>query len=75
MKLKQITNNVTMLNLGNRYLVFSYETPVIYHDGETVYVTDKFWSKTTSKHIKQFLDGRNSVVIKQDELNKIWKSM
>ena len=75
MKLKKIANNVTMLDFGNRFIVFSYETPVIYHDCETLYVTDKFWSKTTSKHINQFLGGRNSVAIKQDELNTIWKSM
>ena len=60
MKLKKLGNNVTELDLveGKRVLV-SYETPVAYSEltpeGRMFYMTDKKWSRTTSKHISQWM--------------------
>jgi hypothetical protein len=38
-------------------VLFSYKTPVafVYSGDDTVYVTNKFWSCTTSRHINQWV--------------------
>ena len=58
MNLKPIKTNMTELEFENMSILFSYKTPVaalikeneIWHQ----YKTDKFWSKTTSRHINQW---------------------
>jgi hypothetical protein len=62
MKLNPIAENMTEIELGvgldgkpNRVL-FSYSTPVaVYRSGEGYYRTNKFWSRTTSRHINKWL--------------------
>jgi len=55
MKLQPIGANQTVLRFDDKSVLFSYQTPVacIIHD--TAYRTDKHWSKTTTKHINQWL--------------------
>jgi hypothetical protein len=58
MKLVNLGANVTELVTGNRSILVSYETPVALHiEGVGYIVTEKKWSRTTSKHINQFLGG------------------
>lgn len=59
-KINRIKTNLTTLEDDTGILLISYETPVAYQDRATgkFYKTDKFWSKTTSKHIAQFI-GRD----------------
>lgn len=69
MKLKQVGSNQTELELNDGTLVFfSYETPVAARlsrgyapafGGESV-KTSKKWSRTTSKHINQWLNRLDS---------------
>jgi len=55
MKLKQIAANQTVLSIGNNEVFFSYETPVAaFVSGEGYVATDKFFSKTTSRHIGNY---------------------
>lgn len=57
MKLKPIAANQTELELPSGVTVFfSYKTPVACHvPGEGYFKTDCRWSRTTSKHVGQFL--------------------
>lgn len=60
MKLKQIASNMTVLEIsdgiGYYNVLFSYSTPVAMWSSGGGYVkTDKFWSKTTSRHINKWL--------------------
>lgn len=57
MKLNAIAANQNEIELANGTTVFfSYSTPVAAHIPGVGYVfTDKQWSRTTSKHIGQFI--------------------
>jgi hypothetical protein len=89
MKVKQLRNNVTEIcKCGNDLVVlYSYETPVAYkvwvpqinqnnlYD-YNYYKVDKFYSKTTSRHISDWLKNDNwsgvvDVVSEEEILNKI----
>ena len=63
MKLKKLGPNMTTLELasGNTVL-FSYETPVAYHNAINglYFRTAKKWSVTTSKHINKWLGSDRS---------------
>lgn len=70
MKLKPITSNMTLLIVGDYEILFSYETPVAalhvgYYPG--LLVTEKYWSRTTSRHINKWLDGREDITKKPQE--------
>lgn len=74
-KLKQIGSNMTTLTLDGYELFFSYQTLVGYHNGKA-YITDKFFSKTTSSHITKWLatyglDKKRAYIIKQEKLDAI----
>lgn len=59
MKLKQLASNMTELTLNNGTVVlFSYETPVAYYESKTNTVTrtSKNWSRTTTKHIRKWIN-------------------
>jgi hypothetical protein len=58
MKIKSHGANMTEVLFSDRTsLFFSYETPVgAYIPNEGFYITDKKWSRTTSKHINKWLE-------------------
>lgn len=56
MNLTPLGANKTELEIGDLTILFSYKTPVAYHQAGIGYAkTNKFWSRTTSKHITQWL--------------------
>lgn len=60
MNLKPIASNMTELNInknGVEYsILFSYQTPVAFHQAGIGYAkTNKYWSPTTSRHISKWL--------------------
>lgn len=58
MNLIPLGNNINEIVIGNRSVLFSYKTPVALHiEGMGYIVTEKYWSKTTSRHINKFLNG------------------
>lgn len=57
MKLKVIGPNQTELDTGKALVLFSYNTPVAAIIDEVAYKTNKKFSKTTSKHINEWLAG------------------
>ena len=56
MKLYPIALNQNEVEVNDVTILFSYKTPVACHIvGEGFFKTEKKWSKTTSKHINQFI--------------------
>lgn len=56
MKLNPIGSNMTEVEFGNKTVLFSYKTPVAYHEAGIGYAkTSKHWSVTTSRHINKWL--------------------
>jgi hypothetical protein len=65
MRLKPLgANQTTVTTNAGLSILFSYETPVACIENGTAYKTDKHWSKTTSKHINQWLKEYNEVNVK-----------
>lgn len=73
MNIKPIGSDQTELHLQDYVILFSYETPVAYlHRGSGKYYrTSKKWSRTTSKHINQWLGGVSAEEVGQDNLDQL----
>ena len=73
MNLTPIRANMTEVDTGKVQILFSYKTPVAFHysGDDTIYVTEKFWSRTTSRHIKQWAAGNPVVKISQEKIEEI----
>jgi hypothetical protein len=70
MTLKHYGSNQTLLVTAKAAIFFSYETPVAvltFGPGSLgkYFRTDRFYSRTTSKHINHFLDGATAEVCPQ----------
>lgn len=79
MNLKPIASNMTELELDGKRVLFSYQTPVAFKimGLSTVYVTDRFYSQTTKKHITKWInsfqyDAPRCTVL-QDDIDKLVK--
>lgn len=70
MKLKPLGANRTELTLPNGDVVFfSYQTPVAAsRNGGGFVRTAEHYSVTTSRHINQWLAGRNAATVPQSEM-------
>lgn len=56
MRLVRLDRDVTKItDDGTNAVLFSYETPVAVSQGDTWYVTEYKWSKTTTTHINKFV--------------------
>lgn len=64
MNLNPIRANMTEVDLGNVRVLFSYKTAVAVFDRNlNRYIkTDKYWSRTTSRHINQWVDYHHDPV-------------
>ena len=73
MKIRSLGANKTLLTLKNGIQVFlSYETPVAARLLNFYYVrTNQKWSRTTSKHIAQWLEGVKSRTVEQSYLDEL----
>lgn len=58
MKVLNNSNNTTVIREEGKELFFSYTTLVAGAKDGKIYVTSKKYSRTTSKHINKYLDGR-----------------
>lgn len=62
MNLIPIKANMNEVKLGSLTMLFSYKTPVacVWTNGNgsrVLFKTEKFWSKTTSRHINEWVKG------------------
>ena len=71
MKLESLGANRTQVELKSGAVVFfSYRTPVAAQRAEGGFIrTEEKYSKTTSKHINQWLDGRTAETVPQSVLD------
>ena len=72
MKLERLGNSKSLITLASGSQVFfSYNTPVIVqHSSGRLFQTMEHYSKTTSKHITQFLNGRKAEKVEQSFINQ-----
>ena len=73
MKIKRLGTSKTLLVLpSGSEAFFSYDTPVAYqmHSGE-LFKTEEYYSRTTSKHITQYLNGREAETVSQSFINQL----
>ena len=65
--------NVTELKMNEYIVLISYKTPVALFDRtlKKYFKTSKYWSKTTSKHINQFIGNNSAEEINQESFDKL----
>jgi len=67
-----IASNMTEIKTNNNdYVLFSYSTPVAGYDKQGAFKTDVWYSRTTTKHINKYLDGRNARVVEQEYIDSL----
>ena len=72
MKLEKIGVSKTLLTLSSGSEIFySYNTPVACKVSGEFYKTNEYYSRTTSKHITQYLNGRYAHPVEQSFINQI----
>ena len=77
MKVKFLKANQTELHLNDGTVVFiSYETPVAacLGNGDGFIRSEDFHSRTTSKHINQWLSGAKAITVPQMKLDNLVKA-
>ena len=71
MYLNNISKNVSEIKNRKGTILFSYNTPVAVITSEGyVLKTDRKYSKTTSKHITQWLGSLKAEEVTQENINK-----
>lgn len=79
MNLTPLGANKTELQIGDIQILFSYKTPVaarvLNFEGNkyVYYKTSKKWSRTTSKHITQWLNGERADEREQSYFDELVK--
>lgn len=79
MNLNPIRANMNEVNFGTKSILFSYKVPVAsfeYPNGAGTaqyYQTDKKWSNTTTRHIKQWLNGNGAMFKPQEYFDNLVK--
>lgn len=74
MKLKYVAQHMTELEMGDKTVLFSYNTPVAYHEsGIGYFKTNKKWSSITSKHINKWLAGATAKEVDQEVIDNLVK--
>tara|TARA_R100000008_G_C3428809_1_gene88585 strand:- start:106 stop:345 length:240 start_codon:yes stop_codon:yes gene_type:complete len=76
LKLKQLGNNKTELTIGTItgkiIIFFSYETPVAGYDHKGAFKTDQKYSATTTKHVNEYLGGKDiGRTVSQEYINSL----
>ena len=72
MKIKRLGASKTLLALPSGSEIFySYDTPVAAQVAGEFYKTKEYFSRTTSKHITQYLNGREAEVGPQSMINQL----
>ena len=72
MKIEKIGVSKTLLTLSSGSEIFySYNTPVACKVSGDLYKTKEYYSKTTCKHITQYLNGREAEAVPQSMINQL----
>lgn len=74
MRLKVLGQNKTEVEInGNTTVLFSYNTPVAALVNGLFFRTEKNWSKTTTKHINQWLGDSKAELAPQSYFDDLMK--
>ena len=72
MKIKRLGASKTILALSSGSEIFySYDTPVAAQVSGELFRTKEYYSRTTSKHITQYLNGREVEAVPQSFINQL----
>ena len=72
MKLERLGTSKSLLTLSSGSEIFySYNTPVACKVSGEFYKTNEYYSRTTSKHITQYLNGRYAHSVDQSFIYQI----
>ena len=72
MRLERLGANKSLLTLSSGSEIFyTYNTPVAAKFSGEFYKTNEYYSRTTSKHITQYLNGRYAHPVEQSFINQI----
>lgn len=72
MTLRQLGTNMTLLCFANKQILFSYETPVAaFVSGRGYLRTSKQHSRTTTKHVMQWLNGFHAEAVPQEAIDAL----
>ena len=72
MKIKRLGASKTLLALPSGSEIFySYDTPVAAQVAGELFRTKEYYSRTTSKHITQYLNGRDAEEVEQSFIDQI----
>ncbi len=82
MTLKNLGEHKNEIRLNDTYdtrILISYETPVAYrqtfNDGVHFFMTEKNWSRTTSKHINSWLPKSQALEVPQSSLDLLFDTL
>ena len=72
MKLERLGESKTLLTLSSGSEIFySYNTPVACKVSGEFYKTNEYYSRTTSKHITQYFNGRYAHPVEHSFIHQI----
>lgn len=72
MELRNIGSNQTEVQTDKARVLYSYSTPVAaYVIGRGYLRTEAYYSRTTSKHINQWIAGATATVVSQADIDKL----
>lgn len=73
MELQRLGANVAVINLSSgARILFSYDTPVAaYIPGEGYIKSERFFSRTTTAHVAQFLKGNQGATVTHETLTRL----
>ena len=67
-ELNPISKNVNELKVGETEGLFSYKTLVAVDTGTGIFKTNEYHSRTTSKHINQWLGAAKAIEVSPEKL-------
>lgn len=74
MEVKALGSNQTLIVKSDKEILVSYETPVAaFIQGRGYFCTEKYFSKTTSKHINSWLSGAKAQIKPQEFFDNLLK--
>ena len=68
MRLENLGSNKTLVHIEGHEYFFSYNTCVAGHDGNQVWKVRQKYSRTTSKHVNQYLNGREPYLVDESDV-------
>lgn len=71
LKIHERFGNATVVSFGDNFILFSHKEPVAINTPKGFKVTEKKFSRTTSKHINQWLNGASYETLSHDEIVKL----